>query len=104
MARDDAVLLDVHRAAKLILAFVERMGEEQFLRDVKTQSAVLHQPMIVGEAVKRLSDETRSAHIDIPWRLIAGMRDRLIHAYNHVDLEEVWRAVHRDVPQLIAKL
>ncbi len=60
--------------------------------------------MLLGEAAKRLSETFRSAHPEIPWRLAAGMRDRLIHHYDDVDLVEVWKTVRRDVPELIAAL
>ena len=56
------------------------------------------------EAVKRLSEAYRAEHSGVPWRLVAGMRDRLIHHYDDVDLDEVWRTVRRDVPALIALL
>jgi len=75
-----------------------------FLADEKTVSAVLHQIMVIGEAVKRLSDAFRGAHPNVPWRRIAGMRDHLIHGYNNVDLNEVWKAVDSDVPALLAYL
>jgi uncharacterized protein with HEPN domain len=55
----------------------------------KTQSAVLHQLLVIGEAVKRLSQDFRRDHPEIPFALIAGMRDKLIHEYDDVDLEEV---------------
>jgi uncharacterized protein with HEPN domain len=77
------------------------MDQAAFFGDLKTQSAVLHQLMVLGEAVRRLSPEFRNSHPDIPWALIAGMRDKLIHAYDAVDLEEVWRTGEKDVPELL---
>jgi uncharacterized protein with HEPN domain len=73
----------------------------EFLEDAKTQSAVLHQLLIIGEAVKRISLEFRSEHPEVPWKLIAGTRDKLIHFYEGVDLEEVWKMVASDLPELI---
>jgi len=80
---------------------IDRAG---FLGDLKTQSAVLHQLMVMGEAVKQLSAEFRANHAEIPWVLIAGMRDRLIHGYHIVDLDEVWKTVTGDVPELLHAL
>jgi uncharacterized protein with HEPN domain len=76
-------------------------GDRQdFLADRKTQSAVVRQLEIIGEAVKHLSAEVRQAAPDVPWRQIAGVRDRLIHAYFQVDLEAVWVMVETDLPAL----
>ena len=101
MHRDEATLLDIAMAARLVLEFIEGMDKAAFLDDVKTQSSVLHQLMVMGEAVKRLSDGFRTRHPEIPWSLMAGMRDKLIHGYDIVDLEEVWKTANRDVPDLL---
>lgn len=57
-----------------------------------------------GEAVKRLSSEFRQGHGEMPWRMMAGMRDKLIHQYDAVDLDEVWRTLTHDLPPLIQAL
>ncbi|MFN2291057.1 MAG: DUF86 domain-containing protein [Anaerolineae bacterium] len=101
MHRDKATLLDIAAAARLVLEFTEGMDKAGFLDDIKTQSSVLHQLMVLGEAVKRLSGSFRVQHPEVPWTLIAGMRDKLIHGYDIVDLEEVWETVSRDVPDLL---
>ena len=62
------------------------------IRGVLDQARCLE---ILGEATKRLSPEFRRLHPDLPWRAMAGMRDVLIHAYDQVDLEEVWMAYQR---------
>jgi len=79
-------------------------GFEQFSANWKTQSAILHQLLILGEATKRLTMEFRVGHPQIPWRKFAGLRDRVIHRYDDVSLEEVWRTVERDIPHLNAFL
>lgn len=101
MPRDEATLHDFVRAARLVLEFTRGVDEAVFLDDAKTQSAVLHQLLVIGEAVKRLSQDFRRRHPEVPWTLIAGMRDQLIHAYEAVDLDEVWRTVDRDIPELL---
>ena len=98
------MLLDVARAARLAIEFVAGMDRAAFIQDTKTQSAVLHQLLVLGEAVKRLSAEFRAAHPQTPWTLIAGMRDKLIHAYDEVDLEEVFKTLERDVPDLLKRI
>jgi len=103
MSRDDAALLDIVKAARLVQSFVQDMSRDVFMHDPKTQSAVQHQLMVIGEAVKRLSQDFREQHA-IPWPLIAGMRDRLIHGYDTVDLNAVWNTAVRDIPALVIQL
>lgn len=104
MRQDDATLLDIAKAGRLIEKFLGSMSKKSFLGDAKTQSSILYQLLVIGEAVKRLSREFRAQRDDIPWLLIAGMRDQLIHAYDTVDWEEVWKTATKDVPGLLAKI
>jgi uncharacterized protein with HEPN domain len=102
MSRDEATELDLAKAARLILDFTRGLDKATFVADAKTQSAVLHQIMLVGEAVKRLSPEFRDSHAQLPWALIAGMRDKLIHPYDAVDLDLVCHTVQTDIPRLLS--
>lgn len=104
MERDEAVLLDIFNAARSAQLFVGDLSESQFLDDYKTQSSVLYQLLVIGEATKRLSPEFRTTHEAIPWTLMAGMRDHLIHAYDAVDWEEVWNTVTDDLVELIDQI
>lgn len=104
MSRDDATVTDLLGAASRIGRFVAGMSRDAFLEDEKTRSAVLHELLVIGEAAKRLSGAFRSANSRLPWRQMAGMRDKLIHAYDAVDLEEVWRTATVDVPAIAAAM
>lgn len=104
MPRDDATLLDILKAARLAVEFKGTLDKLAFLEDLKTQSAILHQLLLLGEAVKRLSEEFRTQYPEVTWRQVAGMRDKLIHEYDQVDLDEVWQTVSADVPRLLALL
>jgi len=104
MEHDRSTLLDIVRAGELVQEFKAGMDKASFLEDFKTQSAILHQLMVMGEAVKRLSSEFRAAHPQIPWALVAGMRDKLIHGYDIVDLEQVWQTAVTDVPALLEEI
>jgi len=104
MPRDEATLADLHRAARLALQFRGDMDGPAFLADLKTQAAVLHELLVIGEGVKRLSSEFRQSHPQMPWRAMAGMRDKLVHAYDQVDLEEVWKTLRDDLPRLLGFL
>lgn len=102
--RDAVSLVDIARATELVLDFKEGMSKDQFMRDQKTQSAVLHQLLIIGEAVKRLSNETRHQHTTVPWGVMAGMRDTLIPGYDNVDMDEVGKTISDDLPMLLETL
>jgi uncharacterized protein with HEPN domain len=71
---------------------------EAFLRDTMVQDAVIRNFEVIGEAAKRIPEQFRVIHAAIPWRLMAGFRDVLIHDYEGVDLERVWRIAQEDLP------
>ncbi|MBL7141085.1 MAG: DUF86 domain-containing protein [Planctomycetes bacterium] len=98
--RDAATLVDMLNAARLITEFVRGMDFAAFQADARTQSAAVHQLLVIGEATKRLSDEFKAGHPSLPWRDMGRMRDKMIHHYEAVDLAEVWRAARRDIPAL----
>jgi uncharacterized protein with HEPN domain len=104
MSRDNQTLLDLARSARLIIEFQQGIDKAALATDIKTQSAMLYHFLILGEAVKRLSSEFRLKHPDIPWSSIAGMRDRLIHDYDEIDLEQVWDTSQTDVPIFLAMI
>ncbi|HIK09955.1 MAG TPA: DUF86 domain-containing protein [Oscillatoriaceae cyanobacterium M33_DOE_052] len=103
-SRDRASLLDIIKAAELSQSFVQDMDKFSFTQDIKTQSAVLYQIAILGEAVKRLSPELRDNYPDIPWSAMAGMRDKLIHDYEGVDIDRVWLTLELSIPELLKKI
>jgi uncharacterized protein with HEPN domain len=104
MRRDESTLLDLARAMRLAIAFAGDLTPEELEGDALVSSAVQHQLLVMGEAVKRLSAAFTAAHPAIPWADMAGMRDRLVHRYDEVDARIVWRAVHEELPGLLSIL
>jgi len=104
MQSDDATLLDILNAARLAIEFIKGMDKTAFLVDLKTQSAVIHQCLILGEAVKRLTPPFCNSHPELLWRMMARMRDMLIHHYDSVDLEQLWNTLQNDIPRVISTI
>lgn len=98
--KDDRVYLQHIRDALDDIAAYTSTGHDAFFAERMRQDAVLRKLEIIGQAVKHLSEQTRSAEADIPWKLIAGMRDKVIHDYFGVDLEIVWQTVIGSLPRL----
>lgn len=94
-------ILDAMKKAEILLDGVDYL---QFEADFRINFAVVRALEIIGEAAKRLPDDLRQQYPDIPWKGMAGMRDRIIHGYDNVDLEIVWDVVIKDIPQIKPKI
>jgi uncharacterized protein with HEPN domain len=102
--RDERLYLaDISGAIDRILRYTAS-GREAFFRDPMTQDAVVRNLEVMGEAVKGLGETVRAAHPQVPWKKIAGMRDRVIHGYFQVDLDIVWEVVEKELPTLRQQL
>jgi uncharacterized protein with HEPN domain len=102
--RDSDFLGDIQEAARRLRAYTAGMTYEAFMADDKTQDAVIHNLEIIGEAVKNLSAELRSKYPGVPWKSMAGVRDRLIHHYFGVNLDIVWEIVTVELPEVVLQL
>lgn len=104
--RDDAVTLrQIAEAATKIRQWLRGVSPEDFYDNEFTQSAVMHQITIIGEAAGRLTPEFRTVHADLlPWAQMKAMRNILIHGYDEVQIERVWTVATDDLPKLALRL
>lgn len=101
---DRHYLYDIQDAIVQIQKYVEGQSFEQFLSDRKTQDAVVRNLEIIGEAAKHISQPLKQRHPEIPWKSMAGVRDRLVHDYFGINYEIVWKIIKEELPTLIADL
>jgi len=104
MRRDKEHLMDIIEAARLAMDYVKDTSQEDFLKDVLRQDAVVRRLEIIGEAARRISDETREAHPGLPWHQMIAMRNVMIHEYDDIDLPLVWETVRASLPVLVKSL
>jgi uncharacterized protein with HEPN domain len=102
--RQVAYLLDIFKSAQSIQSYVGEQTHEEFLKDAKTQDAVLRRFLVAGEAAARLTPETCAEFPGIPFAKIVGMRNRVVHDYGNVDFEIVWETVQSHLPSLFKEL
>ncbi|MBL0700179.1 MAG: DUF86 domain-containing protein [Desulfosarcina sp.] len=89
----DDILISIEK----IELYIKEIDYDKFTDDPKTQDAVIRNIEIIGEAVKKLSEEIRLEYSSIPWKAIAGTRDRLIHGYFGVNIDIVWDISTKDL-------
>ena len=105
MSNEDVVRLrHMLDAAKRAIEFMQGRAKSDLESDEQLSLAVVRLLEILGEAAKNVSEDLRKDYPDIPWRQIAGTRDRLIHGYFDVDLDIVWQIISTDLPVLVAQL
>lgn len=104
MGDDKAHLLDMVEMANRAVTFVLGYSEADFYTDPRTHWAVYSQLVLLGEAARRLSPQFREANPDLPWNKIIGMRNRIVHEYDEISWETVWRVVNEELPDLVLLL
>lgn len=105
MNRDLQSLLDMLQSAEIVVSYLEGITESRFYHDgPQLQDAVIRRLLVIGEAANRVSEEKRLSLTNIDWPQVRGMRNRLVHEYDEIDLAIVWETTQSVVPELIIKL
>jgi uncharacterized protein with HEPN domain len=101
MIKDDLVYIEhILDCIRKIKEFSDGLSIKEFKTNEMAQDAIIRNIEIIGEASKRISKDTKQTYHNIPWKEIAGMRDKLIHDYLGVDVTVIWKTVHQDIPTL----
>jgi uncharacterized protein with HEPN domain len=104
MQRDLQFLLDMLQSAELITNYTAHCSKDEFLDNVQLQDAVIRRLLVIAEAARRVSETTRQSLPTVSWQEINGMRNRLVHEYDDVNLNIVWNVVQNEIPNLISEL
>lgn len=105
MKPDETVYLrHILDAIGLIERYTAGLDQQGFVKNTLVQDGVIRQLEIVGEAAKRLSQSLRARYPDVPWQVVAGMRDKLVHDYMGVEVETVWLTVTASLPAFKAQI
>lgn len=103
--KSDLVYLEhIEACLNTVINYIGELTEADFMRQPMVQDACIRQFEVIGEATKRLSMPFREQYLHIPWRQMAGFRDRLIHDYLHVDLDLVWQTAKFTVVDLLIEI
>lgn len=104
MRRDEERVLDIRTAAEAAIQFADGHARGDLDRDPVLAAALVYQMIVIGEAAGSISESARQRMPAVPWNAMAGMRNLIVHAYWRIDLDEVWRTVHDDLPRLLETL
>jgi len=104
MERDVQSLLDMLQSAEIVMDYIAGRSRQDLTTDLQLQDAIIRRLLIIGEAAKRVSQPTRNQLTTIPWSVINGMRNRLVHEYDSIDLDVVWDTTVKSLPMLVLEL
>lgn len=92
------------QSAELILSYIDQCSKDEFIQNIQLQDSVIRRLLVIAEAAKRVSAITQQALPNIAWIEINGMRNRLVHEYDDINLNIVWDVIQLEIPSLIVEL
>ena len=98
--RNKDFLGDINEAMNLIGLYTKELAYREFLEDRKAQDAIVRNLEVIGEASKNITAVFKAKYPDVPWRKLAGLRDKLIHFYFGIDYKIVWSIAKKELPKL----
>lgn len=98
--RDKDFLADINEAIALISFYTKGLTYKKFLEDRKAQDAIVRNFEVIGEASKNITAAFKAKHPDVPWKKVAGLRDKLIHFYFGIDYKIIWSIAKKELPEL----
>ena len=101
---DSELIADILEAINRISDYCAGVDYDKFIADTKTQDAIVRNLEVIGEAAKKISNTAREKNPNVPWRSMAGLRDRLIHDYFGINLDIVWEIISHDLPGVVRSL
>ena len=104
MKRDIQFLLDMLQSAELIIQYTAEYSKDDFIDNIQLQDSVIRRLLVIAEAARRVSETTRQNLSNISWREINGMRNRLVHEYDDINLNIIWDVIQQEIPSLIREL
>ena len=99
--KDDSIYIDhILLSINNILIYTKDISKEEFAKNTLIQDAVIRNFEIIGEATKKISPDFKKVNFEVPWKEMAGMRDKLIHDYIGIDIQVIWDTIQQDLPKL----
>lgn len=103
--KDDSLYIDhILQSINNIIEYTKDLSKQDFSKNKMVQDAVIRNFEIIGEATKKVSDDYKQVHFEVPWKAMSGMRDKLIHDYIGVDTAVIWKTIKEDLSPLKKKL
>ncbi len=104
MKNDKLLIQDMLESGVKAIEYLGDKDFDLFSSDTLLQDAIVRRLEVLGEAASQISKEFQSLHNELDWKGIIGLRNRLIHGYDYVDIEVIWKILKEDLPDLILKI